>query len=171
MKALDRLLSGRDERARIQGNLLRRYGTVVQVSLNIPGLPKTLSGDRTLVSLASCLLLKEAASPGSFAATSFFLDNGAGCSETMGIENADPLPLKEAGILIENKPWGAVLDIDVMTARGTIHRRDLYGTERRCLLCGDAAKTCARMNRHSYEELRKASEEMLLMGLIELGQR
>jgi len=64
MKALDRLLSGRDERARIQGNLLRRYGTVVQVSLNIPGLPKTLSGDRTLVSLASCLLLKEAASSG-----------------------------------------------------------------------------------------------------------
>lgn len=171
MRALERLLSGREERAMVQGRLLSRYRTVVQVSLNIPGLPKAIEGDRMLVSLVAGLLMRSIGTSGSNAGTSILLENGAGCSEIFGVGYPDPVAVKVEGVNIENKPWGAVLDIDVMTPEGVLHRRSLYGTERRCLLCENPAKTCARMNLHSYEELRRVSKDLIKRGLKELNNR
>lgn len=171
MKALERVLSGREDRARLQGSLLSRYGTVVQISLNIPGLPKTFSGDRLAVTFAADLLRKEAGFHISLVDVSLFLDNGAGCSLTMGIESNNPVAIKRAGIRIEDTPWGAILDIDVMTIGGAIHRKDLYGNERKCLICDNPAKICARMNRHSYEDLRNASKSLLSWALDALTRK
>jgi holo-ACP synthase CitX len=56
-----------------------------------------------------------------------------------------------------------VLDIDVITAAGPISRGDIGLERRRCLLCPDDAKTCARKRKHPPEELRERVRQLLML--------
>jgi holo-ACP synthase CitX len=56
-----------------------------------------------------------------------------------------------------------VLDIDVITAAGPISRGDIGLERRKCLLCRDDAKTCARERRHPAEDLREYVRRLLLL--------
>jgi phosphoribosyl-dephospho-CoA transferase len=151
VKELERLLSGRDQRALLQGHILRDFDVVVQVSLNIPGLPKAMTGDRELVSLVLERICSASILTGSRPRILFFLDNGAGFAGMTGI-----------------KEWGPVVDVDVITRKGAIHRKSLTGGERPCLLCGMPAKDCARSRRHEFPDLRGAFQKLLTGALEEL---
>lgn len=59
MTELERLLAGREERASLQAHVLRGSEVIVQVSLNIPGLPKRMAGDREVVSLVMGSMRRE----------------------------------------------------------------------------------------------------------------
>ena len=50
---------------------------------------------------------------------------------------------------------GRILDIDVLTADGQLSRLDMGLPPRRCLLCGESAKACARAGTHDPAELRE----------------
>ena len=48
---------------------------------------------------------------------------------------------------------GRLFDMDVMTEKGSISRKDLGKPGRKCLICGEDAKLCARSQRHPMQEL------------------
>lgn len=65
-----------------------------------------------------------------------------------------PLQAKQMAVEAEEADGlGRLLDIDVITAAGGVSRSDLGLSGRRCLLCGEDAKVCARSQRHPMEEL------------------
>ena len=50
---------------------------------------------------------------------------------------------------------GRVLDIDVIAPEGQLSRLGMGLPPRRCLVCGESAKDCARAGRHDPSELRE----------------
>ena len=64
--------------------------------------------------------------------------------------------------LEERHPLGRLWDMDVLTAEGHALSRTTFGyPQRRCLVCGEAAKVCGRSRRHSHEELFNAAAHIL----------
>lgn len=162
--ALGAVTLGRDGRAAAQSALLRGRGGcfVCQITLNIPGFPKRLPGDAALIELCSAdFRWKVCREP----VEEVQLANGAGLALLLLFEGgrAEMAEAKRAGLDIEeNNGYGRVVDIDIITADGAMSRRDFHLRPRRCFLCGEDSKECARERRHSYEELRRAAR-----GLIE----
>ena len=57
-------------------------------------------------------------------------------------------------------PKARLLDIDVMDKDGTVSRKELGLDARKCLICDDDAKVCARSQKHSMEELVARVDEL-----------
>ena len=85
-----------------------------------------------------------------------------GCEGFMALQ-ADAQRVKDCAMQLEvQQPIGRLWDIDVLDPEGRIlSRRDLGLAERRCLLCSQPAKICARQRRHSSEQLLQEMERML----------
>ncbi|HPC75816.1 MAG: citrate lyase holo-[acyl-carrier protein] synthase [Thermovirgaceae bacterium] len=171
MTELERLLAGREERASLQAHVLRGSEVIVQVSLNIPGLPKRMAGDREVVSLVMGSMRREMQPLGGGPVLLFSLDNGAGYACILGANGVDPVAVKRLAMAVEDLPWGSVIDVDVLTRTGALHRAGLTGGERKCFLCGRPAKDCARSQRHEYPQLREACRRMLAAALEELRKK
>lgn len=166
MKALDRVLSGREARARLQRHILMSAPTVVQVSLNLPGYPKQLPGSRRLVEAVGDFMAGLVRSRSGRVLSSWMLENGMGTAFFLGACDVKAGEIKKAALSLEETPrWGAILDVDVHVPQGALSRTSLGLPPRRCLLCGRPAKECARAGRHEMEELRDAFEEYLQKGL------
>jgi holo-ACP synthase CitX len=166
-KDLLALLRGKDGRDTLRRGLLRGpEDCVVQMALNIPGLPKTLPGDRETIE-RTWLHWK-----GSFYFSSprivAWVKNAAGVALLLMFSGEAPRSLKKAGGRCEEElPWGRLLDIDVYTSRGPLSRALLGERPRRCFLCEGEAKACARAGTHSLISLRDAA--VALMGRAEGG--
>ena len=168
MKAVERILSGRDGRAFLQELMIRRSRIVVQISLNIPGFPKKMDGDRSLVDVVGLHIGEKILALGWETACTIFIDNGAGPAHLSEVPGGDVATLKRIAMDIESRPWGSVLDIDVIGVDGAIHRRDLGGDDRKCFACGGAAKLCAREQKHDIGFLREVAAELIEAGLEEM---
>ncbi|MCF0248603.1 MAG: citrate lyase holo-[acyl-carrier protein] synthase [Synergistes sp.] len=164
MTPLEEVLSGREERAKRQHEALfsaAGNNFVCQISLNIPGYPKHITGDKTFLERAWSLFL---ARTNAVPKEEKILDNGAGISllARFDAEIYDAASFKMIAAAIEEEsPAGRLLDIDIITREGTLSRSGLGMPERRCLLCGEPAKDCARLHRHSADRLRKRISELL----------
>ncbi len=171
MKALERVLSGRDGRARLQRHILGSAAFVVQVSLNLPGYPKVLPGSRTLVEAVGLRLAGRVCDDGGRVLSVWVLENGVGPAFFLGIREVRPETVKEEALSLEEKaPWGAVLDVDVLLPGGALSRSVLGLPPRRCFLCDRPAKECARTGRHEQKEIRRTAEKFLQEGLQETGR-
>ena len=170
MTGLERLLAGREERASLQAHVLLRSEVITQVSLNIPGLPKRMAGDREVISRVIGLIRREIQALGGGPVLLFSLDNGAGYAGILGAKGVDPVAVKKLAMEIEDLPWGPIVDVDVLTPTGALHRVGLTGGERKCFLCGRPAKDCARSHRHEYPQLREACRRMLAVALEALRE-
>lgn len=169
MKAVEMVLSGRDGRAFLQELMIRRSRIVIQTTLNIPGFPKKMNGDRHLVSIVGLHIEEQVLTLGWKTACSVFIDNGAGPAHLSEIPEGDAAAFKRLVMDIEGRQWGSVLDIDVIGVDGAIHRRALGGAERKCFVCEEAAKLCAREQKHDIAFLRKAAAELIQTGLKEMS--
>lgn len=161
MTPLEEVLAGRDERAEWQRKWLsikdpRGAGAffVCQIGLNIPGFPKRVPNDYFVINKCKKLLLAHwgAVMP----VEERFLENGAGVCWQAAFDAAanDPRRLKQIAVDAENAlTAGRIFDIDIITAEGSLSRIQMGMSARRCLICGDEAKICAREGRHSLEEL------------------
>jgi holo-ACP synthase CitX len=163
---LEAILKGREARRDFQRELLEEHLWVLQITLNIPGTPKNIPGD------SECLLATEKAlySPG------FPQDlrvrksgeNAAGKTLFFAGDTPSPRRIKEMAVALEEHlPWGRLLDMDVLTASGALSRKELGFPPRKCLLCDEEAKICARLGKHGFEELRSKAEELLSLALKE----
>jgi holo-ACP synthase CitX len=161
------LMAGRDARARAQKFILgvRGVSCAIQISLNIPGLPKNVSGDDETVAAAREFFLNGLASEPPFRVA---LRGGAGVSEIFPFAGS-AAEAKRAAIMVEDgRAWGRVFDIDVITEAGPLSRDSLGERPRACLLCEKPAKICVREANHSREELRSEVIRLLCLARSEL---
>ena len=156
----NRVLSGREERALVQKILLGARGVsfLLQISLNIPGVPKDVpESGNALSSAARAFEKKIREHPGVLVSIS----NGAGRAEILSF-GGDAVNAKASAIEIEEGyEWGRALDADIITADGPLSRHSLGIEPRRCLLCGESAKICARRRAHDIEKLRAEVSRLL----------
>ena len=76
--------------------------------------------------------------------------------------NADALEVKKALMEAEElSPVGRLWDFDVFDANGILYSRSQFNLPtRRCLICDNEAKVCARQRSHSLEEILRRIEEL-----------
>lgn len=153
---LSRVLNGRESRARLQARLLESYPLVCQLSLNFPGYPKHVPKERMALEKTALLWLKMS---GLRTEEWVLLDNGAGCALLMAFRvyaQSEKERAKRKAVEIEETfEWGRLFDIDLITREGPFERRSLELPQRKCLLCPNEAKFCARLRLHPYEALRR----------------
>lgn len=79
-------------------------------------------------------------------------------------EEAEALLIKKTAVDVEEQDaLGRLLDIDVLTRNGGVSRSRLGLEPRKCLLCQEDAKVCARSRRHDMKDLLKKVDEILAM--------
>ena len=148
--ALDDILAARDARVARQQALLQQGGMLLSLTLVAPGAVKrsplldaifaaALDAIRPLVDDARARI--EAVD-----------DSG---HHALYLLDGDAREWKMRVIALENRaPLARLWDIDIIDRDGVaVSRRDLGLPPRRCLLCDDDAKTCARERRHDIAAL------------------
>ena len=159
-----RVLSGREERAHVQKILLSARGVsfLLQISLNIPGLPKDLPESRNVLPLAAGAFAEKFREPPGVRVS---LSNGAGRAEIFSF-GGDAVSAKASAVEIEEGyEWGRIIDADVITPDGPLSRSRLGVGPRRCLLCDESAKICARARAHGVDELRAEVRRLARLAL------
>ena len=153
------LLDSREQRVCHQKKLLEKYGGVlVSVTLNIPGPVKDKPQYRKVMEWGMEALLG-AFGPNVVYNETRFLKTGAEgyvCIDGLMAEEA-----KYIAVLVESMaPKARLLDIDVIDKDGAVSRSKLGFEPRKCLLCDDDAKACARSQKHSMKELLEEVEKL-----------
>ena len=158
---LEALLRSRDDRQRLQQELLRKHpdGTLMCLTVVMPGNVK-----RNLYSLvtaqAALTALLERLGDNIQAITARDLPTGY---EAFLVGGLPATETKRVTCDIEDShPLGRLFDIDVIGPDGAPISRESVGEQpRRCLLCDHEARWCMRNHSHSQEELIAHIQEMI----------
>ncbi|KAH8269130.1 hypothetical protein KR044_009446 [Drosophila immigrans] len=159
---LPELLTSRECRqARQQAWLAQHECTLLVLTLVVPGPVKDSALTRGIFNLGWAALLRLCAEQGWPSPQAEALALSTGCEGFVALR-ADAQRVKDCAMQLEvSRPIGRLWDIDVLDTQGRIlSRRDIGLPERRCLLCGQPAKICARQRRHSSEQLLHEMERM-----------
>lgn len=158
------ILACRENRVRRREQLQQEYGLpAVLLSLNIPGAAK----DAPLYEKAHVAgeqeFLRRCAAAG-LRVEREEVRRGACGREAFFLLAAEPVQLKRLCIQIEAQhPLGRIFDFDVYAGDGSVvDRGQLNLPPRRCFLCREPARECARLRRHSAADL-----QSYLFSLIE----
>ena len=148
--ALDDILAARGARVARQQALLQQGGVLLSLTLVAPGAVKRSP-------------LLDAIFAAALAALRPLVDDARARIEAVDDSGHHALYLldgeardwKTRMLALENRaPLSRLWDIDIIDRDGVaVSRRDLGLPPRRCLICDDDAKTCARERRHSIAEL------------------
>lgn len=152
------MLKFRENKVKIQRHLLKNSKEsgccVISFGLNIPGPIKTGEIFRYAFNEGQhCIeeLLKE---------KQWKILDKMSMAEIAGyamiyLVKADAICLKNEAVYIEDHhALGRLFDIDIIVDNGkAISREEVGATVRKCLICTENAKICARSRRHSIEEL------------------
>ena len=165
------ILNAREARAARQGDWLRDREDccLVSMTLNIAGAIKRtpliedgfhaalVLVDDTLQNLGLPVLRRE----------EWLLNTGC---EAFRLVQGSAAEVKRAMIGVEQScSFGRLLDIDVLGADGIpLSRTELGLSGRRCLVCGEAAQVCGRSRRHSYEQLRDVTNDLIQTHLTDV---
>ncbi len=151
-----RILDDRTKRA----ELIQRYAkeflfSVIEVSLNIPGIKKdTLRFRAVHLHLLSKVL-------NTMDARLVYLEFQAAGPFALLLSDTAPEKLKSLSIDLETEtPLGRLYDIDIFSTSGVKISRD--NGLRRCIMCDEAAFICARRRSHSLSEISSAIEELIV---------
>ena len=159
------MLDARERRAHIQQQLLEQFNpcVLVSITLNIPG-PVKNSEAITTVFASVISELDEALLPyEKLHQEDFSLPTGM---EFYRVLRADALDVKRACTQFEEgHPLGRLLDIDVVEMAGEtptpISRAALGMAPRRCFICNEEAKVCARSRQHTIQEMQEHIARMI----------
>lgn len=145
------------DRERLQELRAARYpsaGSLLQVTMNIPGPVKKLDITYELFDLCMDALQEALASAAYKILLLERIDMMFGpVAYLQG--SADAAALKLFCLSLEQEhPLSAYWDMDIYNSSGqAVSRKELGAPPRRCYLCGEPAKVCGFMRRHSPEEL------------------
>lgn len=148
--ALDAVLAARDARVARQQALLAQGGVLLSLTLVAPGAVKRSPLLDTIFAAALDALRPHM---GDARARQEAVDDGG--HHALYLLDGDAHDWKKRVIALENRaPLARLWDIDIIDSDGTpVSRRELGLPPRRCLICDDDAKSCARERRHSIGEL------------------
>lgn len=149
---LKELLDSRENRVWHQQELSDKYGGVlVSVTLNIPGPIKDRPEYRKVMEWGMEALLAAFGANVVYSETRFLKTGAEGYVCLEGLEKTEA---KYLAVIIESmSPKARLLDIDIMDKDGAVSRSELGLDARKCLICDEDAKACARSQKHSMEEL------------------
>ena len=152
------LLEARDARAAATAQACETGGTVIVVSVNIPGPEKCPPGARCLARMAGEILSRDRA------ARAVSEGTDALGPWTILTSPLAPAAIKRATIDIETTlPAGRLLDLDVYdSSGGQVDRGSLGLAARPCLVCECSAVECIRVRRHVAEDVSAAARRLLL---------
>jgi holo-ACP synthase len=152
--SLGHVLAARDKRAAFQKMLLSAYGhPVLSLTLVSPGPVKDSPGRRVLMDMAENAFA-DAVHQAGFTVRQHSRTDGIAGPEALWVVDAQPDRLKRLAMDIEDsRPWGRLLDADVLLAGNRqepepLGRQALGCEPRRCLLCGAQARECIGARRH-----------------------
>lgn len=153
------LLAARELRdAALRHALSTNCQTVLQLSLNLPGPEKSPPGTNELFRWGESQLRDRIPSLQKLAEN----DDGLGPWAIYTLEGLSSDIKKQALLVEEDEPAGRLLDIDVYDPKGIIYDRARLGLQQRpCLICEEAARDCIRLQRHSTEQLKAKTDELL----------
>jgi len=151
------VLNAREKRYMTKQHLIQMSPalTCIEVSMNIPGLPKIghqwrrvfRAGVQRLHEKFEIVELKEQVDPAGYYALLF-----------TGVEAKGA---KRICCEIEmEEPWGRLLDVDCSGPNGKLSRRSLGLPDRACMLCGGSQEACIRQKKHSLEQVRMVATRL-----------
>ena len=148
--ALDAVLAARDARVARQQAMLQQGGVLLSLTLVAPGAVKRSPLLDAIFAAALDVLRPHV---GDARARQEAVDDSG--HHALYLLDGDAHDWKKRVIALENRsPLARLWDIDIIGGDGVaVSRRDLGLPPRRCLICDDDAKTCARERRHSIAEL------------------
>lgn len=167
---LKELLDSREARVCYQQKLLEQYGGVlISVTLNIPGPVKDRERYRSAMNAGMNRLSEKMAEAG-MTEQIFHREIRYPVTGPEGYLIAGgtitPQNMKRLTMEIEEESsLGRLFDMDVLTMKEghleSVSRRSMGGGSRRCLLCDDDAKICARSRKHEMRDLLAEIERIL----------
>lgn len=162
---LAQVLEAREQRVFRQQALLAQYGLpLVSFSMNIAGPVKNTPLIRRGFLWGKRMLVEQLSLSGIAIAHEEQTDAVTGC-EGLFVVDAKPERLKRiTGSIEDHAPLGRLYDMDVIGTDGMKLNRP---EPRRCLICGQPARECARSRAHSVEELQSATRSLLETALNE----
>ena len=150
------LLDSREDRVKKQKELLQAYrcenGVLISITLNIPGPIKDSHTYRNAMHRAMNVLTECFAQNEILHQEIRELVTGPEGYLVVKGKTADEIKKVTCGIE-DGSRLGRLFDMDVMTEERSISRKDLGKPGRKCLICGEDAKLCARSQRHPMQEL------------------
>lgn len=155
MRVLNEILDARENRAGKQRELIDKYKTtLVSFTLNIPGARKSDSSF-TIAHEAGISLLEDELRKNNIKLVNKEVRVTAAGDEAFLNVDADETFVKKITVTIEDEhKLGRLFDFDVFSNCGEQINRAILGLpQRKCLLCKENAKVCARSGRHSINEL------------------
>lgn len=160
------LLNSRESRVNYQKELLGKYkeegGVLISVTLNIPGPVKDRLSYRK--ALREGMERLREAIPDEKILYSEVRDLKTGSEGYLVVREFPIDELKKLTVnLEETLPLGRLYDMDVLDVNGGISRSDIGSCRRKCFICGDDAKVCARSQKHSMEELLAEIDRLIEM--------
>ena len=163
------MMEARDRRAQRQRELLAEYGqTLLCFTMNIPGPEKDSPLIRQGFSLGQRRLRQGFLRLGVQPLHQEQRCRHTGC-EAFYVLPANPLEIKGMTADIEcADALGRLFDLDVLRPDGSkIDRQEIGLCERKCLICGQDAKACARSRTHTVADLRGRVDGILAQALRE----
>jgi holo-ACP synthase/triphosphoribosyl-dephospho-CoA synthase len=155
------MLDARELRAARQKALLKTYKghCLICLTLNIPGPVKASTLYSRIHSEGMDCLNRLFTEDGLVMSQRLILPTG---DEGYFCVTQDPIEVKKSAVgLEEGHPLGRLWDIDVLDGEGIpVSRQSLGGAPRRCFVCGEPAKICARSRRHPLHDLLESVERM-----------
>lgn len=163
--SLAEMLAAREERALIQQILLQdTTATLVSATLAIPG-PVKHSERFTHVFLTVQQQIDQALAD-CWPKASMYQSKVTGAAYYVLVPLAPQLVKKRMIQIEETHPYGRLVDLDVLWQQAgimqTLHREELGYPKRRCLVCQEEAKLCARARVHSLAALQEAINQRVM---------
>ena len=158
---LTELLESRDRRRMRQIELLGEYSgrTLVLLTIVTPGSVKRNSLSLTAAGAAVDALRQSLDGHVIHEET---YDRNTGYDAFIVTDLTTEKAKRRACDIEDTHPLGRLFDIDVMNGSAVpISRTTLGLPSRRCLVCGDDARVCMRLNRHDYTELNERIRLMI----------
>ncbi len=160
---LAQMLMARERRAFKQQELLSQYhASLICFTMNIAGPVKNSPLIRQGFALGKAALERQL-SLGKINCLYRETTEAVTGSEAYYVLDRDADALKEITVAIEDdSPLGRLFDMDVLSPEGIkVERQALGFPVRRCLICQNPAKECARSRTHTVEELQSATWRIL----------
>ena len=151
---LEQVLQSREERAQRQKEWLKRGGTLVVLTLNMPGACKRFPLGDWSARQGAKALRRQLSGWGFPLLEEKEYTTPAGIEYFLRVEG-QPRKIKEAALfLAEQEPSGRLWDADVIYGTGEkVSRRELGREERQCLLCPRPAAECGRSRAHGLDQV------------------
>lgn len=157
MKKAEALFMEREEREERERHLLMVHGgTLVTLRANYPGPDKRHPHTDLVVKILQKEVEKR------LVVTK--MDKHRGCEGLLYhfLTEEEGLKVKKAMVKLEEEhPLGRLVDVDVRTAQGMLHRGEVQAPLRRCYLCGERAMHCVRSEKHPVAKVKRYFLERL----------